>query len=1040
MAIAATMVWEIDAATGNDANGGGFDATAGTPGTNYAWGVGQAVYALTSLANVAGDWTKATCGSRAFTAADVGNVLNVTGGTGFTAGRYQILSVAGTTATFDRAIGTGADSTNGTGNLGGSLASIVAAFIQTATSPVVAGNKLYIKYNAAAYALPSAITAGTAGTAVLPVLVAGYYASHDDNPTIASGQQPTIAHSTYNWALAASWLLRNTTHTFATTSSTYGINGTRVTDCKFTHTSSGYGLNVTGMIGCEYSGGTGAIGCLVGALGAVGCYFHDAGNASGAVYYNGGAITDCIFDTCYLGVNFSSTASCCVTDNTFINCLKGIGATTATNCGVIGNIFAFCGTGVKWDTTTQTTVMWNNAFYGNDTATSGIPTGSFAPAGGQTSDPGFTTSTATGTTATTNGAPGTTFTATGLLADVQTTDYLCVWSGTGATPGVYAISSVAGAPNSITLATSPGASASAIKWGIVKGGTATDLSIGTNLRNLGYPSAFPGCSTVAYLDIGAVQHKMTTTLPHGTLAQNLYAGAHVIDATDTTGTLHASNIATAKGSGDNLAAADLATGKTVDDVAGEAAGGGYTYGDNSADKVLTTATGAGTYQPVATTDVKKNVAVGVSPAVGSLEGIIDSAANVTTVGCLVSGTRYAYGTVSSGGAYAAAGIVYDSGTVSSSGTLTSGGAYNATGILYAAASFAANGVLESDGSYKTLAATDSSPYVAGAAAQLVTDKAAVSGNKAKVQKGQVVLTGADAGTLVGCVDSAGVNQGAGLLDESYVYHSWGIQDDDGVFKGTAGILDNLVNYYATGTIDSGGDYHATGVIYGAGSYATEASRNNATAGAAQILSTYSITIAGVTTNGSATAEAHTANQVLKSAGGNYNDDNLAVGNVRPVAFGLSQTGTLANLVATDAAYVALEEARNDAITTTADEILNGYSVKIRNVDINGSYVEPIAAAYSALGDGYGPGGLTAGTLAAAKIMDVTYGTLAASSVLVAAGGTFDESARNTDPGEANVASGTGYKILNVSKSGSLVVTPASGGLLVNPGMTGGIGG
>ena len=59
------------------------------------------------------------------------------------------------------------------------------------------------------------------------------------------------------------------------------------------------------------------------------------------------------------------------------------------------------------------------------------------------------------------------------------------------------------------------------------------------------------------------------------------------------------------------------------------------------------------------------------------------------------------------------------------------------------------------------------------------------------------------------------------------------------------------------------------------------------------------------TGGSA-FEAHTANQVLKSAGGNYNDDNLSVGNVRPVAFGLSQTGDLSNLVATDAAYAALE--------------------------------------------------------------------------------------------------------------------------------------
>jgi len=35
-------------------------------------------------------------------------------------------------------------------------------------------------------------------------------------------------------------------------------------------------------------------------------------------------------------------------------------------------------------------------------------------------------------------------------------------------------------------------------------------------------------------------------------------------------------------------------------------------------------------------------------------------------------------------------------------------------------------------------------------------------------------------------------------------------------------------------------------------------------------------------------------------------------------------------------------------------------------------------------------------------------------------GTFDEAARNTDPGEANVADGISYKILNVAKEGTLL--------------------
>lgn len=47
-------------------------------------------------------------------------------------------------------------------------------------------------------------------------------------------------------------------------------------------------------------------------------------------------------------------------------------------------------------------------------------------------------------------------------------------------------------------------------------------------------------------------------------------------------------------------------------------GGGYTYGDEDASKVLTTATGTGTYQPVAAADVRAGTNVGVSPAVGTL--------------------------------------------------------------------------------------------------------------------------------------------------------------------------------------------------------------------------------------------------------------------------------------------------------------------------------------------------------------------------------------------------------------------------------------
>lgn len=62
--------------------------------------------------------TQVSSAGNPFGSADVGATLMVTGGTGFTAGGYVVLSVAGGVATLDRAVGT-AGSTAGTGTLNG---------------------------------------------------------------------------------------------------------------------------------------------------------------------------------------------------------------------------------------------------------------------------------------------------------------------------------------------------------------------------------------------------------------------------------------------------------------------------------------------------------------------------------------------------------------------------------------------------------------------------------------------------------------------------------------------------------------------------------------------------------------------------------------------------------------------------------------------------------------------------------------------------------------------------------------------------------
>jgi hypothetical protein len=93
---------------------------------------------------------------------------------------------------------------------------------------------------------------------------------------------------------------------------------------------------------------------------------------------------------------------------------------------------------------------------------------------------------------------------------------------------------------------------------------------GAQLRAAGIPRVFPDGLTTGYLDIGAAQHAdPTISYP---AASKVYAGTDRGDGV--TGTLHASNISTAAGSGSNLSAGILATGNTVDDVVGSLAGGG----------------------------------------------------------------------------------------------------------------------------------------------------------------------------------------------------------------------------------------------------------------------------------------------------------------------------------------------------------------------------------------------------------------------------------------------------------------------------------
>ena len=80
MAFSANMIWEFRT-TGSANNGGGF--VEGATGTDYSQ-QDAAEIAFTDLVIDGADNTKITSAAHPFSVAHVGNVINVTGGTGFT--------------------------------------------------------------------------------------------------------------------------------------------------------------------------------------------------------------------------------------------------------------------------------------------------------------------------------------------------------------------------------------------------------------------------------------------------------------------------------------------------------------------------------------------------------------------------------------------------------------------------------------------------------------------------------------------------------------------------------------------------------------------------------------------------------------------------------------------------------------------------------------------------------------------------------------------------------------------------------------------
>lgn len=182
MAVSNNVVWEVQATGTSDLNGGGFKA--GATGTDYSTQT-TAQKSGSDLVIHASTNTKAHPVAAGVAPQDVGNVIQIASGTGFTVGFYEITAQDGTDWTLDRAVGT-VGSTGGVYKMGGALASIDK--IGTAgTSVIKPGQKLFVKAGTYVRTATSTVNVGAnnyfENSASRAFRVIGYNTTRGDTPT-----------------------------------------------------------------------------------------------------------------------------------------------------------------------------------------------------------------------------------------------------------------------------------------------------------------------------------------------------------------------------------------------------------------------------------------------------------------------------------------------------------------------------------------------------------------------------------------------------------------------------------------------------------------------------------------------------------------------------------------------------------------------------------------------------------------------------------------------------------------------------------------
>jgi hypothetical protein len=342
------VIW--DPASGSNNNAGYFDASLAGAGTDYPAAQATPILSPTDLACASGT-TTLTSVVGGFTAAMVGNAINITAGTNLTAGLYVITARTDTnTVTLDRTPTSGGDGSSGTGYVGGRLAVFTDAFLELS----VPGMQHHVWATGTMTLTENIYISAGKGTTAARVRIEGRSSTGTANPT--GDNRPLIAAGAYGFVGAACdyYAIINLRVT------TTGADGLRtgnyctIIGCHVNNTSTStgreaiYSGNYCTVIGCEAQCAYG-----IGISGADNnaqirrCYVHDSG-ISGSSTKRGISVSsycvvdECVVETCATGVTFANAVNY-VTRCAIDGCTVGINGTAAYNVLTVENcIIANC--------------------------------------------------------------------------------------------------------------------------------------------------------------------------------------------------------------------------------------------------------------------------------------------------------------------------------------------------------------------------------------------------------------------------------------------------------------------------------------------------------------------------------------------------------------------------------------------------------------------------------------------------------------------------------------------------------------------------